>query len=365
MLLLVGLPLIGVLLAGHPLAPYLAFPPTPQSLPSYPVSWVWFGMLAALILAALAPFLYRMVTYSIHPNSSPSIAGSPTPRVFPWWGWLGFCLLLPSWILAWTRFPSFHLLQSHTFTPLWLSYILLVNGLTWERTCHCWIVNQPGKFLTLFPLSAGFWWFFEYLNRFVHTWHYVGTQEFDAATYFWFATISFSTVLPAVAATYEWLQSFPRLAAPFHKWRKVPIPQQASFGWALMLSGFLTLIGMGLWPDILYPMLWISPLFILLGFQQIQGHTPLLASLRAGDWRPITFAALAGLLCGFFWEMWNFYSLAHWEYTIPYVHGMQVFEMPLLGYAGYLSFGLECLVLIQFATSLDLPALKNQEAPFF
>ena len=56
-------------------------------------------------------------------------------------------------------------------------------------------------------------------------------------------------------------------------------------------------------------------------------------------------AALAALICGFFWEMWNFYSLARWTYSVPLVHRFQIFEMPLLGYAGYLPFGLECAVM--------------------
>jgi hypothetical protein len=50
----------------------------------------------------------------------------------------------------------------------------------------------------------------------------------------------------------------------------------------------------------------------------------------------------AALVCGFFWEMWNWGSLARWEYSIPHVDRFRVFEMPLLGYAGYLPFGIEC-----------------------
>jgi len=42
--------------------------------------------------------------------------------------------------------------------------------------------------------------------------------------------------------------------------------------------------------------------------------------------------------------MWNFYSLARWTYSVPLVHRFQIFEMPLLGYAGYLPFGLECVL---------------------
>ena len=40
--------------------------------------------------------------------------------------------------------------------------------------------------------------------------------------------------------------------------------------------------------------------------------------------------------------MWNFGSLAHLDYTIAYVDRFRIFEMPLLGYAGYLPFGVEC-----------------------
>ena len=56
-------------------------------------------------------------------------------------------------------------------------------------------------------------------------------------------------------------------------------------------------------------------------------------------------SALAALICGWFWEMWNFFSLTKWEYRVPFVNRFQVFEMPLLGYAGYLPFGLECAVI--------------------
>jgi hypothetical protein len=56
--------------------------------------------------------------------------------------------------------------------------------------------------------------------------------------------------------------------------------------------------------------------------------------------------AMAALFCGWFWEMWNYYSLAKWEYAIPFVHRYEIFEMPILGYAGYLPFGLECAVLV-------------------
>ena len=62
-----------------------------------------------------------------------------------------------------------------------------------------------------------------------------------------------------------------------------------------------------------------------------------------GDGRESWQVALAGLVCGLFWEMWNYGSLAHWEYSVPFVQRFEIFHMPLLGYIGYLPFGLECL----------------------
>jgi hypothetical protein len=69
--------------------------------------------------------------------------------------------------------------------------------------------------------------------------------------------------------------------------------------------------------------------------------------MTQGNWRLIISSATAALFCGLFWEMWNYYSLARWEYSIPFVDRFKIFEMPILGYAGYLPFGLECAVIGQ------------------
>ena len=60
---------------------------------------------------------------------------------------------------------------------------------------------------------------------------------------------------------------------------------------------------------------------------------------------------LAALICGCFWEMWNVFSLEKWIYTVPFVDRFHIFEMPLLGYAGYLPFGLECAVAAEVVLS--------------
>ena len=78
----------------------------------------------------------------------------------------------------------------------------------------------------------------------------------------------------------------------------------------------------------------------------------ILSEMADGNWGGAVAASMAAFLCGVFWEMWNFYSLAKWQYSIPLVHRFLVFEMPLLGYAGYLPFGLECVAIGDMLESL-------------
>jgi hypothetical protein len=79
-------------------------------------------------------------------------------------------------------------------------------------------------------------------------------------------------------------------------------------------------------------------------------------SLLPGDWRPVILSATAALFCGFWWELWNAYSFSHWEYTIPYVHALKIFEMPILGFAGYLPFGITCFVVAECAVNFHSKA---------
>lgn len=211
--------------------------------------------------------------------------------------------------------------------------------------------HRPRYFLSLFPLSAGFWWIFEYLNRFVQNWYYVGVDELSSLEYVVRATIPFSTVLPAVLGTAELLTSYPAISAGLDRFKHVhPLPVKPA-SWVLLMLSCLGLLGIGLWPNYLFPLVWVGPLLLVVSLQGVSGRATIVSSLVRGDWRDVWVPAMAALICGFFWELWNWKSLAHWEYAIPFVHRFQLFEMPLLGYAGYLPFGLECVIVANLCLS--------------
>ena len=58
---------------------------------------------------------------------------------------------------------------------------------------------------------------------------------------------------------------------------------------------------------------------------------------------------IGALVTGFFWEMWNYWSYPKWVYQVPGVDFFRIFEMPILGYGGYLPFVLELHALYQMA----------------
>jgi hypothetical protein len=207
------------------------------------------------------------------------------------------------------------------------------------------LLHRTAFFLLLFPASSIFWWFFEYLNRFVENWYYIGVERFSPLEYVAFASMAFATVLPAVLGTRDFLLTFPFWKKAYARFWPIRAPRPRLLAGGVLLLSAAGLLFIGIFPDYLFALLWVSPLLLLVSLLTLSGHTHHLSPVVHGDWSHVLAAAGAALVCGFFWEMWNVFSLAKWKYSIPFVDRFEVFEMPLLGYAGYLPFGLECAVI--------------------
>jgi len=337
--MLLGLPLLGIVLVGYPISGYLNFPPKTQHISHAPFSWIGFTIYTLFIFAAVLPVIVR----GFKGFKILRIDTAKKKFSFPWWGWVGVITGAVAWIFAWTRFSWFACFQPHTFFPLWLSFILIANALCYRKSGYCMMINRPVYFLLLFPVSAIFWWFFEYLNRFVENWHYVGV-DFTGWEYFLYATLSFSTVLPAVLGTRDLIFTSSWLERGFKNNFKIKKVKSRTVAMASFVLSGVGLLGIGVWPDYFFPLVWISPLLIIVSVMTLFGEKHALIDIVTGDWRVVISSSLAALICGCFWEMWNFFSLAKWVYSVSFVHRFQIFEMPILGYAGYLPFGLECAV---------------------
>ena len=370
---LVGVPLVCCILGGRTelLEGIKSFPPRtedwgfhPELLWNYrrPFSWWAFAGLMALTLWCLLPFLKRMYRFVLSRGKAFDLPFyTPSRGRFPWWGWLGVAVLAAGWVMSWNyRFgwfphPSARVQVQISYAPLWAGFIVIMNALCVKRSGHSPMTDHPWAYAATFPSSALFWWFFEYLNRYVWNWYYLGVSELGAAEYVLYATICFASVLPGVCAVAAFLHTFPMFDDKvFSGMGRVNLRKP---GWCVFLGVLAAtgLCGIVFAPDYTYPLLWISPVAVFLLVQFLMKERCVLDPVANGNWSVFIRFAFAALICGFCWETWNYYALAKWVYAVPWVHRFQVWEMPLMGFSGYLPFGVECAAV----TAWILPQLTE------
>jgi len=270
----------------------------------------------------------------------------PSKPAWPWHGWLGLILIAVFWTLNW----SLTGLRTHwAFFPLWTGYSLTVDALAYWRQGSSLLTRNARSYIGLFLVSAPGWWLFESLNLRTQNWLYPGAEYFSNTTYFLLCTLSFSTVMPAVFGTAEWIGSFGRLERlQFAKrFRLTGILLSVLF-----LTGWVLLAALLLWPRYCFPLMWGAVYLIVDPLNVWLGNPSLLSQVARGHWRPVVALSLGCLVCGFFWEMWNVYSYPKWTYDVPFVDFARLFEMPLLGYLGYPVFAWELFALYHFLMGL-------------
>jgi hypothetical protein len=264
----------------------------------------------------------------------------------PLQGWLGFGLILIFWTLNWTLQGA----RTHWgFFPLWLGYCLVIDGLVFRRTGTSLLTRSPLKYAGLFIISAPVWWIFELLNVHTQNWTYLGLELFTPYGYAFWTTLSFTTVIPAVFGSAELFAGFDfvkRLK------RGLVIGTDKRTTSIFFVLGWMMLGLMLIWPKTFFLFLWLSLYFILEPVNIWLGNRSLAYWTQKGDWRPVVSLWLGVLLTAFFWEMWNYYSYPKWIYHVPWGNWLHVFEMPLLGYGGYLPFALELYALYHWISGL-------------
>jgi len=341
-----------------------------------PFSWLIFSLVAAggllIILLYLFPSLFGFKKMPVPPQ--PSVVKVK----WPLWLWIGILALGSSLILLWTKstWPATFLHWSDF--PLFWGLVLVIDGWTYVRNGGKSIISErPQEMVGIGVSSAMGWMLFEYLNFFVDdNWFYPFGNIIDREQFLLYAIVISTGLLPLSFVFYSLFNTFSVLKNRFTVGPKIILSETVKT--VLLVVSLLSLFGSGLFPDELFFSLWLTPAMVIgLVLDKIGVWTPL-RSIGWGNWRPTLVFALTYLAAGLCLECENYFSGSHegrevtftqapayWQYNLPYVNDFHLFEMPVLGFFGYIPFGIYVwLWWIAFAYMQGIPSVFYDEKPF-
>lgn len=268
-------------------------------------------------------------------------------RKLPAYGWIGVVILALSEAGMLARVEPFF----HWHTPIaWTGYILLVDAIVWKRRGNSWLRDHRSEFLFLACASVPLWVIFELYNKYcLHNWYYVGLPDdplLRLIGYVW----SFATIWPAIFETGDLVSSLRDRRAPAYRAEPL-LPRRLGPGaWiAVAIGAVMLILPIALRSTALATYLaapvWLGFILLLDPLNARAGSESILGDWLDGRRSRLINLLTAGLICGFLWEFWNFWSGARWVYNVPILPDVKVFEMPILGFGGFPPFAVECFVM--------------------
>jgi len=289
----------------------------------------------------------------------------------------------------------------------WIGFLLVFDGVLTMRATRFGdaslspIRSRPNRFLAIWLTSIPVWCVFDGVNFYLmHAWTYHGLPpEFRQRVVGYF--VAFAAISPGMFLAAEWFQqigvkrwrttgiAFNRKAAGSLTGGVVGLIVAATLlilwlnpegtaaahahvglAWSaalLILPGVIAAIVTRhlMWTSLVVGAactawallvrdavgnmtLWIGLIFLLDPIVAKLGGVSVLRDWQRGRWGRTASLMLGGAVCGLCWEFWNFWALAKWSYDLPFVgwlEGYRYFEMPLIGFQGFLPFAVECWVM--------------------
>jgi hypothetical protein len=224
----------------------------------------------------------------------------------------------------------------------WFPYLLFLDGRLVRLQGRSWFRRQPLKAAKMCFWSVTVWLVFEALNLVLGNWAYQGVTANPWLRWPGYA-LAFATVLPGVLLTSEVLAA----RGTFRGRSGRPISLEHWQAPSLLLGVAFLVLPLA-YPHYVFPLIWGAFFFLLDPFCDLLGGESLIRKFLAGERQEHYCLLAAGLICGLWWESWNYLATSRWIYTLPVLNFWKVFEMPLLGYLGFPPFALECAVMYNF-----------------
>jgi hypothetical protein len=253
--------------------------------------------------------------------------------------YLGLLILIISSILL---FLQCSFMKTWFYCFAWWSFILTIDSLNFRIRKASPLSESTKTFLFSAFISVFAWLIFEFFNLRLKNWHYHDLPSFFFERWLGYF-IAFASVIPALREISYFIEGFLRKKSlALFRLKVSPL--------FLKLCVFLGILFIFLsigWPRLFFPLVWLCFIFLLEPLNYWLKNVTFLADLERKNWTRIWSWVLAGLVAGFFWELWNAFAGSHWEYSLPYLNFWRVFHMPVFGYTGFMPFALEIFAFYQ------------------
>ena len=238
-------------------------------------------------------------------------------------------------------------------TPLcWTGFLIFLDGFMhrYSSNEHGFsnspVRTRPWRFFSIYLFSIPVWLIFDWVNFwYIDAWRYHGLAENIFWRYLGYF-LAFGAICPAMFMVADIFQrkGFARLRGPSlnpNSWTCVII---VLVGAIMAIYPFIARDPVGSLT------LWLGWFLLLDPINERIGAPSILADWRQGRYGRTVSLMMGGAVCGLLWEFWNYWAVAKWTYNLPFLGSLEsvaYFEMPVLGFLGFLPFALECWVMIQ------------------
>jgi hypothetical protein len=229
----------------------------------------------------------------------------------------------------------------------WWSCLLILDGFNVRRTGISPLFTGGRDFLFVAYISVPVWLIFELFNLRLRNWSYHAVPASLPVRWLGYA-VAFATVIPAIKEFATLFAGVFRAALRFPPLRVTRNLLRASLG----LGAVLLVLPLG-WPRLFFPLVWLGFIFLLEPLNYRRRSVSFLRDLETGDGSRLLAWMAGGLAAGLTWELLNWWAGAHWEYHIPYFNFGRIFQMPVLGFGGFIPFALEVFALEAVLKSFD------------
>lgn len=269
-------------------------------------------------------------------------AMSEKPFAFKYHGWVGiglicfveFCLFIQHRV-------SFAYRVSIWTTPLcWLGYVMFLDAVIFKLKGNSLLCNRRREFYIQIPLSIAFWLLFEFYNLHLVNWEYQGLPKNKIELCLGMG-LAFGMIMPGMFQTAELIETL-RL---FERFRISSLHVSNRVIYSSIVLGFFFIMAPLLisrdYAQYLFGLVWTGYVMIFEPIVYSSKGNSLLRDLEEGRLSRILSLFIAGYICGFLWEFWNYWAVSKWVYTAPFMKDVKIFEMPIAGFLGFGPFAWE------------------------